>query len=260
MNNRPKKVNDRPGREKSAANPSFLTRPLALQDGERQKLLALLGATVAEDSSQRIIDRIERVLGAYLGFKQNVDEAPRAGTYEEEFRGVAKEAVALFERLASMNGYLSTQLEARFSSLDSLVADSELDDLISALLKLQGVATVLAQEYRGKDTGGAPKKEALTYTICGLRQIFVEAYRGLAGKRTKKGAFENRAPQEVAERAFVAGALRFGHVPFYEHELPRLFRDPRCIPRSRRHDAVEAIARSVSRARTASAKQKPTKK
>lgn len=247
-------------RTRNVASPSFLTRPITLDEAERQKLLAILGCPVNGESSARTVDRIERVLGAYAGFKVNVDGAPRAGDYQREYDGVAREAVALLNRLLSMNGYLSTQLEARFSKMDGPVADSAFDDFVTALVKLQGVAAKLAGDYKGQDSGGVPKHEALTFTICGLRQIFQETYQGEVAARKKSGDFEYLAPQEDAELDFAHHALKFAKISFTDKELPRLFRDPRCIPMALRSEKVEAIARKVARGRKSPPRQKPPAK
>jgi hypothetical protein len=238
------------------ASPRFTAKPINLSDDRsgkprtpesrgrlraqrERKIFGLLEIDAEDAQARRAIDRIERSLGAYSAFIENVDQAPTPAEYSSAYAEVAAKTLALFQRLEHLDPYISEALEAKLHT-------GALDSQQLALYHLWRAADDLTKEYK-RDSGGRPESHAEPYTVANLRAIFREFYGGRVEPREER-AFTKRKPWERSEAEFVKFTLDV--IGVRPKNLDRKMRDdPRYMPLAMRERKLEAIAKGVSKDR-----------
>lgn len=185
----------------------------------------------------KIILDVQDALGLYIHGQTHLDNVPRSAHYVAAFKPVHKDALALLTLLNGWTEYYRDQFA--LNGVDIYAIET-------ALGSLMVVASKVVKENQGRSSKGAKRNTALTEVIRRLRRIFRAAYRGKVTGRNRQGAFQFKAAEEKSELEFVEMALLDAKIiPASYAELPRLFRDPRCMVLEEPASAVGRIASKV---------------
>lgn len=175
----------------------------------------------AGDVHAAILD-VEAIIDLYHSGAPQLDAPPRATDYLGAFKPVQRKASDLLDTLSSWTGYYRDQFKLKGADINAI--ERELASLVN-------VSNAVVEDFKKMSSKGARKNTALIVVILRLREVFRKYYQGERAARERKGAFEQRPLWEKQEFQFVQTALRVGRIiPEGYRELPRLFRDPRCMP------------------------------
>lgn len=169
---------------------------------------------------------VKDALGMYLSGAEHLDKTPRAADYREAFKPVGRAAKDLLDTLSGWTDYYRDQFR---------VKGADIRQIERALKSLVEVSAAVAADFKGKSSKGARLNVTLTKVIRELRSIFHRNCQAIRHSRKRRGAFQSLSDWERREMAFVRTALRAARIISEGYrELPRLFRDPRCVPSEKR--------------------------
>ncbi|MBK8016420.1 MAG: hypothetical protein IPK20_06635 [Betaproteobacteria bacterium] len=261
----------------SQAQPTFIARPVPLSEKAKEELLRIVGyghidlleeslahqmpdaavvstrpgepvvlvrGVIVEGAREKskagqMILEVEAALGLGVNGAEHLDKIPRASDYKTVYEGLARDSLALLNKLTGLSQYYRDQFAA--CEVDVYEIDRTLATLADTSVRLEA-------KFANISSKGAPKKLALLETISRLRRIFRDYYAGPMSEATSRGAARLKSPQQHAEFNFVWCAVRDARLmadnPRNLLLLEEWLRDPKTAQREDRNETISRIAKA----------------